>query len=162
MLNNLINRTLRKIKQGRDFGLWFTLRNIYYRQRNDYDSEIKMIKTKLMMENDSIIDNLRNKIKYWDYTNSAKSRNIYAMWWQGKDNMLETIQICKKSQEKYARRIGAKYHFITKYNLYDYVNIPDKFISMLENGIISITHFSDLVRMTLLESLGGCWIDYTV
>ena len=47
-------------------------------------------------------------------------------------------------------------------NLNDYVVIPEYIINKVKSGIISFTHFSDIVRLSLLAEHGGLWIDSTV
>ena len=52
--------------------------------------------------------------------------------------------------------------FLTKDNYVDYVDIPIEIIKKVENGTITITHFSDILRAKLLSTYGGVWIDSTM
>ncbi len=51
---------------------------------------------------------------------------------------------------------------LTKENLSQYCSIPDRIYQKLENGIITLTHFSDIVRVTILADRGGLWLDATI
>ncbi|MCH5315960.1 MAG: capsular polysaccharide synthesis protein [Eubacterium sp.] len=88
-----------------------------------------------------------------------KSNTIWVCWLQGIDNAPELVKICYES---------IKYHckdwnivLIDKTNLFDYIQLPDYIVKKWEKGIISNTHFSDMVRMDLLIRYGGLWIDST-
>ena len=51
---------------------------------------------------------------------------------------------------------------LTKNNLNQYVSLPRCIIKKYNLGIITHTHFSDVVRVALLCEHGGTWIDSTV
>lgn len=51
---------------------------------------------------------------------------------------------------------------LTDSNIDDYVDFPDFIKDKYKKGIISRTHFSDLLRLELLARYGGVWIDSTV
>ena len=53
-------------------------------------------------------------------------------------------------------------HLITQENISKYVTIPDYILRKVQEGKISFTHFSDILRMCLLYEHGGLWIDATV
>lgn len=40
--------------------------------------------------------------------------------------------------------------------------LPNFILKKFENGYISITHLSDIIRVLLLYNYGGLWIDSTV
>lgn len=43
-----------------------------------------------------------------------------------------------------------------------YVNIPSYVIDKLKAGKMTLTHFSDILRMSLLDEYGGLWLDSTI
>ena len=47
-------------------------------------------------------------------------------------------------------------------NYQNYVEIPQYIIDKLNQGIITITHFSDIMRASLLAKWGGVWMDATM
>jgi hypothetical protein len=51
---------------------------------------------------------------------------------------------------------------LTKENYKDYISIPDHVMEKLEKGAITITHFSNILRVSLLYEYGGIWLDATI
>ena len=47
-------------------------------------------------------------------------------------------------------------------NLCEYVSFPEFVTEKLKNGNMSYTHFSDLLRLGLLNLYGGVWLDATI
>ena len=86
--------------------------------------------------------------------------SIWVCWWQGEEQMPEVVRICYASLRKYAN--GHPVRMITKDNYQQYVEMPEWVMNKFNAGIISITHFSDLLRLTLLSSYGGFWMDATL
>lgn len=83
---------------------------------------------------------------------------IWCCWLQGIEQAPEVVKACVRSLEKFGREI----RIITSENYADYVKLPQYIIRKWEEGIISNTHFSDLLRIELLAERGGLWIDATV
>lgn len=86
-----------------------------------------------------------------------ESDPIWVFWWQGKDEMPIIISKCIDS----IRRNAGKHPVILldKNNYKQYVNIPSFILNKLQNGKISLTHFSDVLRFQLLYTHGGIWAD---
>lgn len=81
-------------------------------------------------------------------------------WLQGIENAPEIVQVCYRSlNEKLKDR---ELIVITGENYKDYITFPEHIQRKFEQGLISNTHFSDLLRMELLVNYGGTWIDATV
>lgn len=55
--------------------------------------------------------------------------------------------------------MGYAHVLITKDNLNDYIDIPKFIWNRLDTGSMSLTHFSDYVRLSLLCKYGGIWAD---
>ena len=85
---------------------------------------------------------------------------IWTMWWQGDDNAPLLVKKCIASMKQYAN--GAIVIVITKDNFSDYISIPSFVLEKVDEGIISITHLSDIIRFELINNYGGIWIDSTV
>ena len=85
---------------------------------------------------------------------------IYVFWYQGFDLIPDLLKKCFKSVEKY--RGNYKLVLLTKENMGDYVSIPKSIESRVESGEISFTHFSDIIRNTILSERGGIWLDATI
>jgi hypothetical protein len=69
--------------------------------------------------------------------------------------------MCIKSIEK-QKHPDTKLIILTKENLGQYCTISDHLMQKRENGIITLTHFSDLVRVAVLAEHGGVWLDATM
>ena len=85
---------------------------------------------------------------------------IWIFWWQGKDAMPELVRRCMESVQKNANK--HKVVLIHKGNLSKYIQVPAFIQEKVDRGIISLTHFSDIVRMKLLADYGGIWLDATI
>ncbi len=86
---------------------------------------------------------------------------IWQCWWQGEENL---HGITKKCVDSIKKELGSSHKiiFITKNNYQNYASIPEHVIKKLENGTISLTVFSDILRTSILNQNGGLWIDVTV
>jgi hypothetical protein len=89
----------------------------------------------------------------------GKDFSIWVMWWQGIDNAPDIVKTCVKSIFKH--RGNHEVIIIDQYNYSKYVFIDDKYISMLNEGFITKTQFSDILRLNLLYQNGGVWLDAT-
>ena len=85
---------------------------------------------------------------------------IWQCWLQGPDNMPALVRNCLRSVERH-RRPGQKVVLITEENYTEYVEFPDWITRKRREGRIADAQFSDLLRLWLLASYGGCWIDAT-
>ena len=85
---------------------------------------------------------------------------IWVCWWQGENAMPPIVQSCFQSLCSHAG--NHLVHLITQENISKYVTIPDYILRKVQEGKISFTHFSDILRMCLLYEHGGLWIDATV
>lgn len=87
-------------------------------------------------------------------------RKIWVCWLQGIDNAPPIVKKCFQSLKQ---NIGNReIVIITRENFTQYVELPDYIISKYEKGIIGNAHFSDILRLKLLITYGGTWIDSTV
>jgi hypothetical protein len=89
-----------------------------------------------------------------------KLRNkIWICWWQGIDNAPEIVKTCVDT----IKRNAGEYEVIviTDNNYKDYVQFPDWLEEKRKKNIFSRTHYSDLLRMSILAKYGGIWIDST-
>ena len=92
-------------------------------------------------------------------TDHILRNRIWVCWWQGLDNAPELV---KKCVDSIAQNAGEhEVTVITEQNFEKYVNIPAWVIEKYRKGIISRTHFSDILRLSLLAAHGGMWLDAT-
>lgn len=90
-----------------------------------------------------------------------QNRTIWIFWMQGMENAPALVQKCYDSV---CRNIPQGYDVIllTDQNLREYVSLPDFIWRKYEQGSITTTHLSDIIRIELLCTYGGCWVDATV
>lgn len=110
--------------------------------------------------------------EYWDgkigkYSLKPKKKLenqtvIWQYWGQGvvADTLPEIIQICFKSVDKYK----GDYQVIrlTDTTIPDYLDLPDFVWEKRNNPQFTRTFFSDLLRLALLTTYGGVWLDATI
>lgn len=89
----------------------------------------------------------------------AYDKNIWVCWWQGEDQAPEIVKKCIESIRKNAPHYNVV--IITDENYKQYVSFPNWIEEKKSAGIISRTHYSDLLRLELLARYGGLWIDST-
>ena len=82
---------------------------------------------------------------------------IWVYWAQGWDNPPFHVEFCKNSILKNAN--GRNVILISDANYKEYVDIPDYIEQKKEEGKITLTHFSDILRFSLLADYGGLWLD---
>lgn len=87
------------------------------------------------------------------------SNKVWWCWLQGEENAPKLQKKCLKTLRE--NLVDREIIVITQDNLYEYVDFPDFIKEKYKKGIISHTHFSDLVRLELLIRHGGTWIDST-
>lgn len=91
---------------------------------------------------------------------SKINRTVWICWLQGIENAPDLVKACVNSIKN--KLPGFKIVILTDENLGDYISLPDHIIDKYKKGIISRTHFSDILRISLLARYGGLWVDSTV
>jgi len=94
-------------------------------------------------------------------SNVKKNQTIWVLWLQGMQNAPALVKrcfesICKNKPDNFDIIL------ITENNLHKYITLPDFIWDKYNAGIITKTHLSDIIRIELLCTYGGCWIDSTV
>lgn len=97
------------------------------------------------------------KIKHKE---SKSNKTVWICWLQGMDNAPDLVKVCYESICKTLNDWNVI--VITSENIYEYTSLPPYIIEKWNKGIISNTHFSDILRLELLIRHGGLWIDSTV
>ena len=117
-----------------------------------------------------IINRLRKKYKNYILDNkemilqeSSKreySDKIWFLWLQGIEQAPEIVKMCYNSiQQNLDNR---ELILLTDNNYRDFITFPDYIQEKIDEGIITKTHLSDLLRLELLTKYGGTWVDATV
>lgn len=90
----------------------------------------------------------------------VKDYQIYFCWLQGEEHLPPLVRCCYNSLRQNAGRY--KVCFIDEQNFSNYVDIAPHIMDKFRAGKISRTHFSDILRVNLLERHGGLWLDSTI
>ncbi len=112
--------------------------------------------------NKYITDNFRERLD--SYKNRGKSVTqraefrLWLFWAQGFENAPDLVKICHKNL---CNIYGDSVITLTMDNFAEYTEIPPHIIDKLNSKQITLTHFSDLLRLDLLARHGGIWIDAT-
>ena len=91
--------------------------------------------------------------------NIKYDNKIWICWWQGIENAPEIVKKCINTIKE-----NSKNHeiiIIDKYNYKKFVEFPKWLEEKKDKKIISLTHYSDLIRMHILAKYGGIWLDST-
>lgn len=151
---------IKKLNYFKEFPLSLSLNKV----------ELKLFSKKEIIENKRIekdkliqqyLDDLFAEISPMRTNKMGKSSKIiWVMWQQGIENAPNIVKNCIQSIEN--NKSEAKVIHITENNLYEYIEFPDYIVEKYHSGLITRTHFSDLVRIKLLAKYGGLWLDSTV
>ena len=88
------------------------------------------------------------------------SDKIWTCWFQGMEN---APLLCQIGSSRFQQVFGKDNVMImTAENIGDYLELPEYILEKWKKGIISNTHFSDIIRYCLLYEYGGTWIDSTI
>ncbi len=89
-----------------------------------------------------------------------KNLPVWIFWWQGLE---DAPAVVKRAVNSIFLHCGKhKVIVLDKDNLKDYIKFPQYIWDKFEQGKISITHLSDLIRVSCLADYGGIWCDATL
>lgn len=99
--------------------------------------------------------------KLYNYPSHLRQCNkIWVFWAQGKEKMPPIVKSCYNSIVK---NKGNHEVILLDINNYEqYITIPSHIKEKLSIGVITLTHFSDILRFALLKEYGGWWLDATI
>lgn len=82
---------------------------------------------------------------------------LWVFWWQGEDRAPWSVRACFESIRRNCGR--RKVVVISQGNISEFVDFPQRIFDLVDDGAITATHFSDLLRYRLLRRYGGFWMD---
>lgn len=142
--------------------------DIQVMNHNGY-KESDAVKKRLLRKHETVLKYLENKFgdfyAAYDYraplpeVDPALENKIWMCWWQGLDNAPEIVKACIDSVRRNAG--NREVIIITEENVSKYIIFPDWILEKVKKGIITKTNLSDLLRLSLLASYGGIWLDST-
>ena len=83
---------------------------------------------------------------------------IWQYWGQGYDNVPPIVRECLDSVEEH--RGGYDIIRLTDETVGEYISIPKEIVTRCKNS--SFAQYSDLLRLALLATYGGLWLDSTI
>lgn len=101
----------------------------------------------------SLIDKNNNK-------DISIPKTIWFCWFQGLAQAPELVKVCFESIKRNCKDYNIV--LVDRNNFNEYTDIPEIILKKWNKGIITNTHFSDILRSALLLKNGGIWIDATV
>lgn len=149
-------------RQGEVFGYRFMFQCLFRRiiSFKWYEEYIYKYLTKYFI---SVIKEFKTKKANLKSDNIVEENfHIWTLWWQGEKEAPEIVKLCIESQRNNLVFPGIEYHILTSENWNEYIEIPRYILEKVERRIITLTHFSDIIRVELLRKYGGIWIDATV
>jgi hypothetical protein len=114
------------------------------------------IKSKLISLLNIDFDNYNNL----QQNDTVERPTIWYFWWDGRNKLPDVCSHCLKSIELNCGKENII--FIDKNNYRDFVKIDDDIEKKFKVGIIPIQQFSDVLRVELLKTYGGLWLDATM
>ncbi len=144
MNNYLLFRTKRKIKL-------FGISNIVIKDLQKHQITLDY----LYKLNKSFIESYNT-----DNKKRTFSKKVWICWLQGIESAPLLVKKCFDSVKKAFD--GYEINVITNDNYMKFVDIPNYINEKKNSGVISYTHFSDILRAELLSKYGGIWLDATV
>lgn len=137
------------------------LRNKYYEIPKTIERQIK---TAQKLDSKYVNKYLSKEIPNFQIKTKKEFKDekiIWQYWGQGIDEKTpEIIKICFESVNKFKNEY--KQIILTNETIKDYIDLPDFVYKKLENKTFSYAFFSDLLRVCLLSTYGGIWIDATI
>lgn len=89
-----------------------------------------------------------------------KNAPVWVCWWTGTDTAPQLVRQCIRSIQKYAG--DHPVNIITQDTYSKYLDVPAFMLERLNRKEIGLAHFSDYLRVCLLEKYGGLWLDATM
>lgn len=166
-----LNSTIKIAKVTSVGGAMNTFRakvDIQVMNRNGF-KESSAVKKRLMKKHEVMLEYIEEMfddfLKEYNYeqelpdSKSELHDRVWVCWWQGLDNAPALVKRCIESIQQ---NVGNhEVTVITEDNYKNYVQFPDWIEEKKKKGIISRTHYSDLLRLELLAKYGGIWLDST-
>lgn len=160
----IIQKIKRKINNIREYGIYIItiqiVHKIFYRRRLNPRVSQFLSEERLMRYLDKYSYIWKNREHIKTEQLSVNEDIIWTMWLQGEDTAPLLIKRCIESIR--SNSAGRKVVVLDESNINSYVEIPEYIVDKYKKGYITRTHFSDIIRLIILKTYGGCWLDSTV
>lgn len=142
--------------------------DIQIMNRNGF-KEPKSVKNRLLKRHEVTLKYIESKyqgfLHDYDFNPKLIEKNvkyqdkIWICWWQGMAAAPEIVKSCVGSIQR--NTDSHEVIIITEENYHQFVDFPVWVEEKKNNGVISRTHYSDLLRLEVLARYGGLWLDST-
>ena len=95
-------------------------------------------------------------------SSSSVPTRIWFCWLQGMDQAPALVKACLHSLRTLEDEAGCEIVILTADNYSQWVSLPDYIVEKYHKGHIPHALFGDILRLELLTTYGGIWIDSTV
>lgn len=144
----------------REFGFVYFIKRTYFFYTRQYGKYNKLNYSILVNESGHIIHDFQKLTK--SFPDDKRKKRVWVCWWQGYDKMPEIVKMCYDHMVYTLDGKLFDVKLITEENFKEYVDIPLPVVEKLQQGKITLTLFSDILRQGLLFQNGGIWIDSTI
>ena len=121
----------------------------------------RMVLSYLEKEYGQIFLKYKNEKKTLIFKNTIISElPIWICWFDGIEKAPPLVQRCINSIYEHAN--GHPVNFITWDTVFNYIEIPFYIKEKVLKKEMSYAHYSDIIRIFLLEKYGGIWLDATI
>jgi hypothetical protein len=90
----------------------------------------------------------------------GRRNKVWVCWLQGMEQAPPVVQACFASVRRQVH--DQEIVVLTAENFAEFVSLPEEITDKWRNGVMTHTHFSDLLRISVLAEQGGLWLDATV
>ncbi len=113
-----------------------------------------------------IVRNYRPIIRRYELVSGSNDNGegnkgpVWVFWWQGEEEAPAVVRLCLASIRM--NSAGRDVVLLSKYNYFEYVDIPEYIVEKLIRDEVPKYQFSDVLRVSLLAQQGGIWLDATI
>lgn len=112
----------------------------------------------LYNENKELIEEF-NTTEHLQTPMIGNESSVWVLWWQGLEQAPDIVKMCIESIRQH---IGNRTLMVlSEKNYQEHVTLDNRYLEMVDQGKITRTQFSDLLRLNLLFQQGGVWLDAT-
>lgn len=154
----MIKKIIKKVK-FKITNKWIKLKYYATRSKCKDEQEEKRINWIYFKHIEKRYRKFLNELEYSQNTNQF-SNKVWWCWFQGEEQAPDLNRACLNSLREHLK--DRDIIVITEENYEKYIEVPEYIKEKYEKGIITKTHFSDILRMNLLVKHGGTWIDSSV
>lgn len=127
---------------------------INFFDKKEVDSKMQYAETKY----NNILDKYANCPISTD--KNIQLNTIWICWLQGLSQAPDWIKCCIESIK--TNNPNRKIIFLSEKNISDFYQVPTYITEKYKRGIIGPAHYSDVIRMGILKTHGGLWVDATI